>query len=833
MQNTFDEAFSLVTKLVADFDARRDYFMASSYKEAQARKDFIDKFWSALGWDVDHVTQTNPYEQEVKVEVPGEGEAIGRSADYAFYVAPNFRDVRFFVEAKKPSVKLKTADNYFQTLRYGWAGGPLSVLTDFEEMHILDCRFKPDIDSALNGWSKVYYYSDYAKRDKFAEIFFLFGRDSVLDGSIEKFAAEHLPKRSGGKQRGLFHGGAISLDEDFLNTLDEFRTALARSFIQENPQLDAEALTEATQRVIDRLVFMRFLEDKLIEPERLISNFGNKGTHWQDFVAQSRRLDRIYNGIIFKNHFIDRTDLRIDDGVFGNLCDELASNYSPYNFNTIPIHILGSIYERFLGKIIEIEGADARLTLKPEVRKAGGVYYTPEYIVRYIVQQTVGPLLENKTPEDLMTAQGSLKIADIACGSGSFLLGVYDFLLNFCAGFYNKKSNRARARKAGCIERDGLFHLSLYQRRELLLNNVYGVDIDAQAVEVAQLSLFLKLLEEETTASAREHQRALPGALLPSLDSNIKCGNSLIGRDIIAPIAERRSINPMNFTDAFPKIMKQGGFDAIVGNPPWVDIKGMDNIQVRYFFSRYSTVENRMNIYAVFIDKAINLLQKEGRLGYITPSSFLTQSSYTKLRDSLTTYQIECIVRTPDKVFLGVVAETAIFLLTKISATGKTHTVVFAPDSILTEVDEKVATQVRDIDQATWLANDSKIINFHSGTESQGIISKMEKLGEKLEEVCEFSLGLTPYDKYKGHTEQQIKNREFHSTTRLTENHKPLLEGSDINRYLTGLGGAEYIHYGSWLGAPRQQRFFMEPRILVRQIVSGKPPRIYATFTEQ
>ena len=331
---------------------------------------------------------------------------MGRSADYAFKLAPNFRDVRFFVEAKKPSVTLKTRDNYFQTHRYGWVAGPLSVLHDFEELHILDCRFKPDIASALNGWSKTYHYLEYAKRDKFAEIFYLFGREAVLDGSIEKFAAAQLPKRGGGKQRGLFHGGALSLDEAFLNTLDEFRLALARSFKKENQQLDAEALTEATQRVLDRLVFMRFLEDKLIEPERMIAKFGHKGNHWQDFVAQSRRLDRIYNGIVFKEHFVDRSGFKADDGVFGNICDDLASDYSPYNFNTIPIHILGSIYERFLGKVIEVEGKEAHLTLKPEVRKAGGVYYTPEYIVRYIVEQTVGPLLRGKTPEALMTAQG-------------------------------------------------------------------------------------------------------------------------------------------------------------------------------------------------------------------------------------------------------------------------------------------------------------------------------------------------------------------------------------------------------------------------------------------
>jgi len=498
MPLTFDDAFALVQSLAKDFEANKSHFLSPSYQESEVRKDFIDKFLIALGWDVNHDHHKNPFEQEVKVERGVSMQGSQRRADYAFFTAPNFRDVRFYCEAKKPFGDIASAQNYFQTIRYGWnAQTPLALLTDFEQFQILDCRYKPDIDTALNHCVRKFHYSEYADKDVFAFIYHLFSRDAVASGSLEKFASE-LPKQRGkAVQRGLFKGGYQSIDDSFLEELDSYRDLLARSFKNNNPALNGETLTEITQRTIDRLVFMRFLEDKLIHPDNLISEFGNKGTAWQDFIATSRRLDGIYNGIVFKTHeILDAPSFKIDDDDFATICEKLAHINSPYDFNSIPIHILGSIYERFLGKVIVATDKRAKLEEKPEVRKAGGVYYTPEYIVRYIVENTVGKQIDGKTPKQI----ADLKFADIACGSGSFLLGVYDLLLRHHLKWFN--ANPDAAKKTGCVLReDGAWHLSLKQRREILLNNIYGVDIDSQAVEVAQLSLYLKLLQEETTAA--------------------------------------------------------------------------------------------------------------------------------------------------------------------------------------------------------------------------------------------------------------------------------------------------------------------------------------------
>ena len=316
---------------------------------------------------------------------------------------------------------------------------------------------------------------------------------------------------------------------------------------------------------------MRFLEDKLIEPEPIVRLLGTaSASAWSDFISQCRRLDRVYNGIIFKRHpIIDGPSFRMNADVFEAIRDQLSSDESPYSFEQIPIHILGSIYERFLGSIVVATATTAEIVQKPEVRRAGGVYYTPEYIVREIVDLSVSRQIEQKNPDDLE----HYRVCDLACGSGSFLLGLYDRLLRHYTAFYNQAENRRLGARRGCIRHeDGSLHLPLLMRREILLRHVFGVDIDPQAVEVAQLSLYLKLLEEETTASARQNQLTLREALLPSLSDNIKCGNALVEWDDISESMspeDRQSLSPMTFSHEFRSTMRAGGFDAIIGNPPY------------------------------------------------------------------------------------------------------------------------------------------------------------------------------------------------------------------------------------------------------------------------
>jgi len=754
-EQTFSTAFSTVKQLAEDFQANEQSYLDAKYSEAQARLDYIDKFWIALGWDVNHEREKNPYEQEVKVE---RGVAVSnrlKKADYAFFAAPNFRDVKFYVEAKKPSRNLDNADDYFQTLRYGWSSKtPIAVLTDFEQFRVIDCRSKPNIATAQNfAFEDVKFnYRDYADEEKFRRIYHLFSRESVLKGSIEDYA-KSLPKRGKGKQK---TASAIqkSVDESFLDDLDGYRAELARAFKNKNPELDGEELTEAVTRTIDRLVFIRFLEDKLIEPDTMIDKFAS----WADFVRTSARLNSFYNGVVFKRHFIDKPDFNADEKVFRDICSEFSPQDSPYNFNYIPVHILGSIYERFLGKIIVATDKRATVQEKPEVRKASGVYYTPEYIVRYIVENTIGKLLngtQNRSEfrlEAAMPPQGEtqnsaktpadvkeMHFADIACGSGSFLLGVYDYLLRWHTDYYNSAGKKGEARTAGCIENaDGSFTLSIAQRREILRNNVFGVDVDAQATEVAQLSLALKLLEDATTATTRAFQPKLGEKLLPDMTGNIVCGNSLVDWDILdGQLFERneeRKLNPMSYEDKFPEIMRGGGFDAIVGNPPYIRIQTMqENVPMAlgYFKRNYdSAAKGNYDIYVVFVEQALRKMNQRATLGYILPHKFFNAKYGEPLRGLLAKGKnLSHIVHFGDQqVFDGATTYTALLFANK----AATEEIDFVKAADLSAWREDKTSLRGMIQAANVTASDW---NFTVGENSE-LFGKLNKMPFKLGDVA-------------------------------------------------------------------------------------------------
>lgn len=639
----FDAAHARICELIERFHGHAAAYLQPSYQEAEARKDFIDPMLKALGWDVDHEREHNPYEQEVKVErgVSVNNARAQKRADYAFYLAPNYRDVRFFVEAKKPSVDLvRSVDAHFQTLRYGYsANTPLAVLTDFEQIRVLDCRRRPHPDTALEQAYKSWHYTDFRDPARFAEFYWLFSREAHANGSYQRHI-DSLPKPKGGaRQRGLFKGGYQSVDVSFLAELEEHRTALAKAFKKADLGLNSDTLTEIVQRTLDRLVFLRFLEDKQIETEIRLSDFGKGKGAWADFQAASRRLDNIYNGIVFKRlPPLDDTGFEVSDDVFADVCERLSAENSPYNFDAIPIHILGSIYERFLGSVIRTTAQRVFVEEKPEVRKAGGVYYTPEYIVRYIVAQTVGKQIAGKSPAEI----SGLRFADIACGSGSFLLGIFDELIRYHAEWYNRAENEKQARKDGCVQtEDGLWRLSLAQRRAILQNNVYGVDIDRQAVEVAQLSLFLKLLEDERATSTRQYQLdygrdAGLKKLLPDLGGNIVCGNSLIGWDVAGLAGldadDERKLNPLDFEQAFPAVMRSGGFDAVVGNPPYVDSEWMSKHSpvVRASCTQlYKSASGNWDLFCVFVERTLLLCKKNGIASLILPNK-LGSAGYAK-----------------------------------------------------------------------------------------------------------------------------------------------------------------------------------------------------------
>jgi adenine-specific DNA-methyltransferase len=337
----------------------------------------------------------------------------------------------------------------------------------------------------------------------------------------------------------------------------------------------------------------------------------------------------------------------------------------------MPIEILGNIYEQFLGKTIKFRnvrgGHTAIIEEKLEVRKAGGVYYTPQYIVDYIVKSTIGEKIKNKKPKEI----SKIKICDPACGSGSFLVGAYQFLLNYHLDYYTKIENLSKSLKNNKIYQisENDYRLPIEEKQRILVNNIYGVDIDLQAVEVTKLSLYLKLLENESKESEGYLFKHTDLKLLPKLDKNIKCGNSLINSDFYSNKdlslfgnEEMRKINVFDWDKEFKEIFEDKGFDIVIGNPPYVSVELMSTEDKQYY-KKFDTFIKRGDLFSLFLDHASATISK-GYVSFIVPSIVLNNLSYKKLRERFLRNKIlKEVCYTGGKIFDGVTVDTVILII--------------------------------------------------------------------------------------------------------------------------------------------------------------------------
>lgn len=808
----FESAFEAVAKLVHHFETSEDYYLSNKYQESEVRTDYIDKFWTALGWDVRHQYQTNPREQEVKVEKNPDSNASGRKADYAFYLMPEYRTPVFFCEAKKPCHNLGSPEFYFQLVRYGRAAGtPVSVLFDFEELHVVDCRYEANLQKSFpSAQIKAFHYKDYLDRDKFGDIYWLFSREAIESGKLKAFAKE-LPKQRGKGAAKLTTEEAKPTDEAFLTKLEEYRLTLAKAFKKADESLDAETLTEATQKVIDRLVFIRFLEDKNIESDYIVDQIAaNKGGSWKSFIAWSKELDIKYNGVVFKPHEIDRPTFQaLDDKVFREICRDISFSHSKYVFSYIPIELIGSIYERFLGKVVTATAKRADIEYKPEVRKAGGVYYTPKYIVDYIVENTVGKILSGEKGPLSPKEVSKLRFADIACGSGSFLIAVYDVVLHHVESWYNTHPNEAR--KVQCVEIDkGVFTLSLRQKQQILLDNIYGVDIDPQAVEVAQLSLFLKLLEGESGASTVQLSFEKT-KILPDLSKNIVCGNSLVDYDIadlfpLTPEEEER-IKPFSFETMFRDIMRNGGFDAIVGNPPWVQSKFMDASLKQALEHNYRSARKQYDLFNCFIEKSNSLMRVGGLFGYIIPSRILTGADYEPLRRFLLSeVVITEISDVGEGVFHGVTMPSMILIYRRALTSEEIATNCFLAKTKISDLTGG-AFVTSEHEQSVLIEKGRALITIYEDRALASVFDKIDRSTFPLRDFVTNARGveigkrseLVSYEKQNGAT--------------------PFLTGEDIARYV--IRNQHYLKLGSVGVNYKDPSIYEGEKILIRKTGKG------------
>ncbi len=670
-----------IKKLVERFSDQRESYKQSDYNEAQTRADFIMPFFKALGWDVNNEKGVaEPYRPVVHEDVLKINHAPYKRPDYSFRVG----GVRkFFVEAKKPSICLKTEKGpAYQIRRYGWnAKLSLSIVTNFAELAVYDCRRKPEKEDDPSIGRVLYLtYTDYVEH--WDELVERFSFDAVWQGKFDQYAAQVATSK-----------GAVEVDAAFLNEMEGWREKLAHHIFSENSALTPRQLNFVVQQTIDRIIFLRICEDRGIEDYGRLLSLTN-GLHiYKRLVELFLHADDRYNSGLF--HFRNEKGreqpdrltprLKIGDEVLQEIINNLYYPVSPYEFSVLPADILGQVYERFLGKVIRLRKQDiapstqkpkyeAVIEEKPEVKKAGGVYYTPSYIVDYIVKQTVGKLLEN--PKAKLRSGASdvhgllkkrlgngkhsvsrLKILDPACGSGSFLLGAYQFLLDWHLEQYLREPDKwLKGRKPRLYQASGgTWKLTISERKRILLNNIYGVDIDPQAVEVTKLSLLLKVLEDEQSVISQ--LSLFKERVLPDINNNIKCGNSLIGHDFyqgqqlgLIDIDTQYRINAFDWESEFADVMQAGGFDVVIGNPPYVRIQTLLKwapLEAEFYKARYiAASKGNYDIYGVFVEKGLSLLNDSGHLGLILPNKFLLTNYGLELRQLIS--EREALVRLVD-----------------------------------------------------------------------------------------------------------------------------------------------------------------------------------------
>lgn len=637
------------------------------------------------------------------------------------------------------------------------------------------------------------------------------------------------------------------IEKKFYNEYKNIRMHIFENMRKNNPQMNEHILIEKVQKLLDRFLFICFCEDKGLLPHNSYDKIVQRGEAIDDIFESFKMLCNWinignmknginkFNGGLFKNDDI-LDSLYVDNEVF-----EEMKKISEYDFDSeLNENILGHIFEQSISDIEELKKSVSgeEFDSKKSKRKKDGIFYTPKYITKYIVENSIKNWLDDKKKElgedelleltekdfeisyaskksdkriysenlkkhiDFWTkyreAVKNIKIVDPACGSGAFLITTFEYLLNYNNYLDDK-----------IFDLTGVKDLFSDTTKEILQNNIFGVDLNKESVEITKLSLWLKTADGNKT--------------LATLEDNIKCGNSLIDDPEIA------GEMAFNWEKEFPEIFENGGFDIVVGNPPYVDIKSLNPVEVKYYFKRFLTTENRVNLYSIFIEKGIEILSKNGILSFINPNSMLVNDSYAKLRDLIFS-KITHIVKLPDNIFEEAKVETIIFeIKNSENKINVVNVIKYNKSEKIVSIDENKIIKIYKSDWDT----EKKHFNIYISKKEKEILNKIENENLKLEDIADFTLGITPYDKYRGHDEETIKKRLFHSDTKIDSTCKPLITGENIQRYFIDNKIKEYIKYGEWLGAKREERFFNEPRILIRQIISGKPPRIYAGYTEE
>jgi len=596
--------------LIAKFEENLDYYHDNKkhYNEHSCRIEYIDPFLKLLGWDISNEKALAPQYREVIAE------DYSTQTDRPDYSMTLKGVSKFFVEAKKPAVDIiNDSASVFQARKYGWnAKHKIVVLTNFEYLVIYDTTYVPkEVDSTSVARFRQFNYKEYIA--KFDEIEEVLARDNVYNGNFDEFCGENFPEGTAHKQQ---------VDDLFLEQINQWRLALSNLLYKTAAKYRSIGkLNDVVQEFINQIVFLRICEDKNLPLyHKLRDTLNNEALIKEKLEELFRVADRRYNSGMFdgENLIFD-----LNNQIIINIIESLYYPQSPYMFNIIEPNLLGKIYEVFLTEQLSVsDEGEIELTKKKECINRS-VVTTPTEIVKYMTDKTLNELCEGRTPDEIR----QLRIADIACGSGIFLEEAYNFLIQYCVNWYQIYQPDYLIEISG-----GRKKLPLEDKKIILSSCIFGIDIDIHAVEVAKFSLLIKLIEDETSPSV---EASIP--ILPNLDKNIIHGNSLVSNQEISYYSpnteELIEIAPLGW-----EAVNNGNlFDAIIGNPPYVNTEGLHGLlpakEFTLYKKYYQTTYKQFDKYFLFVERALQKVKDDGYVCYIIPNKFFKIGAGQKLRE--------------------------------------------------------------------------------------------------------------------------------------------------------------------------------------------------------
>lgn len=779
----------------------------SKSKEEEFQGEFLNDIFSLILGAVNKSSGNDEWnlQRESKTRIDGQ------KADgvIGFFDVNGKDDVRAVIELKGPTISLDQRQK-----RSGDTRTPVEQAFNYAPKYGKNCQWV-----IVSNYKEIRLYRSNDMTEY--EVFFLENLKDDLE--FQKFiyilSFEALVGTVNKKAKALelseeYQKNQIEIEKKFYNEYRNIRLHIFENMKENNPETDENTLLEKVQKLLDRFLFICFCEDKGLLEKDFFNTILKKGKdfgsifdifkvfcNWINLGNPKENISH-FNGGLFKNDDV-LNSLNIDDKVFEEL-----KKISDYDFDSdLNVNILGHIFEQSISDIEELKKSISgeEFDQKKSKRKKDGIFYTPQYITKYIVENSIKNWLDDKRKElgedDLpklnekdyifdiakknytknyrkhiefwqqyREAVRNIKIIDPACGSGAFLITAFEFLLN-----YNKYLDDK------IFDLVGTSDLFSDRTKEILQNNIFGVDLNKESVEITKLSLWLKTADKNKT--------------LASLENNIKCGNSLIDDPEIAGNLA------FNWEKEFPEIFANGGFDIVVGNPPYVLCQPSNtNEKTLKFYNNFEVSSYKIDLYHLFFEKGIILSKNNGYISFITPNTYLVNKYNLKLREFiLRNTQIKEIINYKNIVFEDANVDVSTIILKKSKYTDENVKILLSSKN-----ENKIVLEKQ---QNDWLKDDEKIFNLRKEfpINFSNCIS--------LKEIAKTYFGIQAFDK-KSSISQKKENEKY----------LPMIDGANVFRYQFSKYNQYFNFIDDNIKSGGDYKVYEKERIVIRQI--GKTPII-------